>query len=222
MPQKNTRLLGGNPLIAYTIASALKSRLLSKIILSTDDSYIASIGKERGIEVPFMRPTELARDDTPTLPVLQHAVRWFEERGERYEGVCLLQPTNPFRPASWIDGCIARFWITQADSVVTVLPVPAEFNPHWVYFDGPAKSLRLSTGERDPIPRRQLLPRAWHREGSVYVCSRSVLMGENSLFGQRLVGYRVSDRRSANIDTPADWAEAERRLAGDARLSVFA
>src|SRR5207248_3052879 len=106
LPLKNIRLLRGKPLLQYTAEAALKSRRLSEVILSTEDDEIARIGERCGLKVPFLRPEELARDDTPTLPVVKHAVKWLEDRGDRYDAICLLQPTNPLRRAEDIDGCI--------------------------------------------------------------------------------------------------------------------
>lgn len=218
VPRKNIKLLGGKPLIAFTVRAALAASSLSRVIVSTDDPDIAAVCRDFGAEVPFIRPSELARDTTPTLPVLQHAVRWFEEYEGAVSTICLLQPTNPFRPRRWIDGCVGRFFRKGADSVLTVLPVPHEYNPHWVYFESGGGGLELSMGGREPLPRRQNLPRAWHREGSVYVCRRDVLLENNSMYGSRVEGYRVSRRRSANIDTETDWKEAEDRLAQDPSL----
>jgi CMP-N,N'-diacetyllegionaminic acid synthase len=93
-----------------------------------------------------------------------------------------------------------------------VLPVPAEYNPHWVYFRDEKGLLRLSTGEDTPIPRRQSLPPAFHREGSVYVVRRDVLMEGNSFYGQRFAGYLLDPAMSANIDTMEDWQRAEHLL----------
>lgn len=211
IPRKNIRLLCGKPLLQYTADVALIARRLSRVILSTEDKEIADLGTKCGLDAPFLRPAELARDETPTLPVLQHAVAWLEERGEIYDAICLLQPTNPLRRAEEIDGCIELLEQTGADSVVTVLPVPPEYNPHWVYFEKDMM-LYLSTGEASPIPRRQDLPAAFHRSGSVYVMRRAVLMDQNSLFGRRLAGYRVDPAESVNIDTPADWQRAEQLL----------
>jgi CMP-N,N'-diacetyllegionaminic acid synthase len=91
-----------------------------------------------------------------------------------------------------------------------VLPVPPEHNPHWVYFEDGAGLLRLATGEEQPIPRRQELPPAFHRDGSIYVTRRDILMA-GSLYGRRLGGYGMPDAgRSVNLDTPADWERAER------------
>lgn len=212
VPRKNVLPLCGKPLLGYTAQAALAARSLTRVVLSTDDEEIAQVGRVCGLEVPFLRPPELARDDTPTLPVLQHAVSFLEEQGARFEAVCLLQPTNPLRRAEDIEACIALWKSENADSVVTVLPVPAEYNPHWVYFRRGDGTLALSTGEKVPIPRRQQLPAAYHREGSVYVVSRDVLMQGNSLYGSRLLGYAMDANRSINIDTPEDWRRAEKLL----------
>lgn len=209
VPRKNIRPLGGRPLVAWTAEVALQARLLTRCILSTDDVEIAEVGRAAGLEVPFMRPAELTTDRTPTLPVLQHAVTALEASGDRYDAICLLQPTSPFRPPGLIDACIERFVVSGADSALTVLPVPPEYNPHWVYVLTPTGDLVLATGETSPIARRQDLPAAFHREGSVYVVRRDVLMERNSLYGARVVGLEVDAARSVNIDTVADWERAE-------------
>lgn len=209
IPGKNVRALGGKPLIVHTAEAALAARRLSRVVLTTDDEKIAEVGRACGLEVPFLRPAELAQDDTPTLPVLQHAVTELERAGDRFDAVCLLQPTSPFRRAGDIDGCIELLEKEGLDAVVSVLPVPPEHNPHWVYFRDGDGLLRLATGEDQPIPRRQELPPAFHRDGSVYVTRRDVLMEGNSLYGKRLGGF-LADSRSVNLDTPADWERAER------------
>jgi CMP-N-acetylneuraminic acid synthetase len=211
IPGKNVRPLGGKPLLAHTAEAALAARRLSRVVLTTDDEKIAEVGRACGLEVPFLRPAELAMDDTPTLPVLQHAVSELEKAGDRFDAVCLLQPTSPFRRAGDIDGCI-ELLETGLDAVVSVLPVPPEHNPHWVFFRDGDGLLRLATGEEQPIPRRQELPPAFHRDGAVYVTRRDVLMEGNSLYGKRLGGYLIEERadsRSVNLDTPADWERAE-------------
>lgn len=212
VPRKNIRSLCGKPLLQYTAEAALAARGLSQVILSTEDEQIAAVGLSCGLEVPFLRPAELARDDTPMLPVIQHAVSQMENISERFDAVCLLQPTNPLRRAEDIDACIELLNGHDLDAVVTILPVPSEYNPHWVFWKSGNGLLSLSTGEETPVTRRQDLPPAFHREGSVYVTRRHVLMEENSLYGKRLAGYELNPERSVNIDTPEDWEEAERLL----------
>ena len=212
IPRKNVRLLGGRPLLAHTADAALAAHRLSRVVLTTDDEEIAEVGRSCGLEVPFLRPAELAQDDTPTLPVLQHVVAELERAGDRFDAICLLQPTSPLRRAGDIDGCIELLETEGLDSVVSVLPVPHEHNPHWVYFRDAEGLLRLSTGEEQPIPRRQELPPAFHRDGAVYVVRRDVLMNGNSLYGKKLGGYLTDPARNVNLDTPADWDRAEQLL----------
>lgn len=212
VPRKNIRQLAGRPLLAYTADAARGARSLTRVVLSTDDEEIADVGRACGLDVPFLRPADLAGDTAPTLPAVQHALRWLAERGEIYDAVCLLQPTSPLRTAADIDGCVALLATSGADAAISVLPVPPEYNPHWVYFADEAGALHLSTGEAQPIPRRQSLPPAFHRDGSIYV-TRSHVALAGSLYGERVVGYAMPQRPSVNIDTLDDWALAEALLA---------
>jgi CMP-N-acetylneuraminic acid synthetase len=212
IPRKNIKLLAGKPLLHYTAEAALASRRLTRVILSTDDPEIAAVGRRCGVEVPFLRPAELARDETPTLPVVQHALHALEAAGDRFDAVCLLQPTHPLRRAADIDACLELLVERDADAVVTVLPVPVEYNPHWVYFAGQSGLLYLVTGETNPLARRQELPPAFHREGSVYVTRRDVVIEQGSLYGARLLGYALEAERCVNLDEPEDWARAEELL----------
>jgi CMP-N,N'-diacetyllegionaminic acid synthase len=219
VPRKNIRLLHGKPLLQYTADAALASRHLSHVVLSTDDEEIAEVGRSAGLDVSFMRPAELAQDATPMLPVVQHALRWFEAHGRYFDAICLLQPTNPLRTVSDIDRCVELFDGSGADTVFTVLPVPAEHNPHWVYFEAADGTLRLSTGEATPIPRRQELPRAFHREGSVYVTRTAIVLESNTFYGPRTLGCPIDAERSVNIDGQHDWDRAEALLAAADRQS---
>lgn len=211
VPRKNIKMLGGRPLLAYTAESALTATRLARVVLSTEDQEIADVGRQVGLDVPFMRPAELAGDTTPTLDVVQHALTTLESAGERFDAVCLLQPTDPFRRAVDIDNCVALLMERAADCVISVHRVPDHYNPHWVWLNDDQGALRLATGARQPIPRRQDLPPAFHRSGSVYVTRRDVVFA-GSLFGDRVVGYEMTADSSVNIDTPSDWAAAEALL----------
>lgn len=209
VPRKNIRLLGNKPLLQYTAEAALAAHRLSRVVLSTEDTEIAEVGRSCGLDVPFMRPHELAQDTTPTLPVVQHALNWLFSHGDAFDAVCLLQPTHPFRSASTIDACIEKFESVEADSLVTMLPVPAVYNPHWVYFSDTQGFLKISTGEETPIPRRQDLPPAFHREGSIYITRTEVVLSGSSLYGKKMIGFLAPESESVNIDTMQDWNLAE-------------
>ena len=214
VPRKNVRALQGRPLLAWTAEAALAARGLARVVLSTDDEAIAEVGRACGLEVPFVREPALARDDTPMLPVVLDAVRRLEAAGDAFDAVCLLQPTNPLRTSGDIEACLQLLRESGADCVVTVLPVPHAHNPHWVYLGEPGERLVLATGEAQPIARRQALPSAWHREGSVYVTRRGALAA-GSLYGTHVVGHPIDPARSVNIDDLDDWARAEALLAAD-------
>jgi CMP-N-acetylneuraminic acid synthetase len=214
IPRKNLRLLGGAPLLEHTARAALAEPALQRVILSTDDSEIAELGTGVGLDVPFIRPESLAGDEAPTLGVVQHALRFVEDEGDLFDAVCLLQPTSPLRAPGLIGDCIRIFEQRGADSVVTVLSVPAEHNPHWVYFSDASGWLSLSTGEDAPISRRQELPPAFHREGSVYV-TRADVVHAGSLYGRRVAGFPVAYDGSVNLDTEEDWIRAEALLAAE-------
>ena len=213
IPRKNIRPLGGRPLLAYTAECALAARRLDRVILSTEDEEIAAVGRRCGVEVPFLRPVELAQDATPTLPVVVHALSALEAAGDRFDAVCVLQPTHPFRRPEHIDACIELLAAGRVDAVFTVLPVPTQYHPHWVYFADERGRLHLASGAREPIVRRQELRAAFHREGSVYVVRRDVVVEAGSLYGECVVGYELEPAQSVNIDSWDDWERAERMLA---------
>ena len=208
IPGKNIKTLGGKPLLGYTIDSALESNLLTRCILSSDSEEIIRTGKNFGIEVPFTRPAEYAEDNTPSLEVVKHALLYFAQLNKHFDAVCLLQPTTPFRSKGLIDKAIIEFESGKYDSLVSVREVPHEFNPHWV-FEEKNGELQISTGEKNIITRRQELPKAYHRDGAIYLTRTEVIIQENSLYGEKIGFIEDSDPDYVNLDTEADWKKAE-------------
>jgi len=143
-----------------------------------------------------------------------------EAHNHVFDAVCTLQPTSPLRRAEDIDTCVDLLEREHADAVVTVLRVPSEHNPHWVFFRNEDGALRLSTGENSIIARRQELPEAYCREGSVYVTRRDAIMVSGNLYGDRLLGHLMDARQSVNIDDFEDWARAEALLAAKVPLAA--
>ncbi|MEM6718805.1 MAG: acylneuraminate cytidylyltransferase family protein [Bacteroidota bacterium] len=208
VPGKNKKLLHGKPLIQYSIDAALQSKYISEVLVTTDDAEIIEIAKSLGANVPFVRPPHLAEDTTPTLPVIQHAVSFLQDEGKQFDAICLLQPTSPFRPEGFLDRALETFQEKQTDSLVSVLEVPHQYNPHWTFEANEQGILQIATGEKNIITRRQELPKAYHRDGSIYITKTKVLMEENSLYGNSL-SYIVSDKKYyVNIDTLEDWEKA--------------
>ena len=211
VPGKNIKLLGDLPLLAYTAQSALASKLLTKVILSTDCPSIAAVAKQCAIEVPFLRPETLAADTASSIAVVQHAVSYLENQGEFFDAVCLLQPTSPFRPKGFIDKAIQKFIQDGADALVSVLPVPHEFNPHWVFEPNEKGLLQIATGDKEIIKRRQDLPQAFFRDGSIYITKTSVIK-EGSFYGTELSYLENHPDFYVNIDTLEDWEKATAKL----------
>jgi len=209
IPGKNIRLLAGKPLIHYTIEAALKSSLTTTIVVSTDSEEILNIARQhKGIETPFLRPAELALDDTPSNAVVQHAVNYYEKSGKQFDFICLLQPTSPFRKDGLIDKTIRRIIECGGDSLITCRKVPTKYNPHWT-FEMNANFLSVATGEKNIIARRQDLPACWHRDGKVYIATPQ-LIKQGKLLGNKLVCFENDDEPDVNIDTSEDWNLAEK------------
>ena len=218
VPGKNLKLLAGKPLLAYTIDAASHCAALDRVILSTEDEAIATAGRAMGCEVPFTRPAELSRDDTPHLPVVQHAAAWMRDHADdAFDAVMVLQPTSPLRTATDLAAVVALLESTGADSVLSVSEVPAHSHPsRTLRLNASDEAVLFATGEpvRKRINRRQDLPPAWVMNGAIYACRTAVLFApEPSLYGDRVVAYRMPHERSSSIDDMDDWAAAERLLA---------
>lgn len=211
VPGKNIKLLGGDSLLSYTANAANQSKLLHKTILSSDDAAIIDVAKNGQIEAPFVRPNELANDTATSISVVQHALEYMESIGEYYDAVCLLQPTSPFREKGFIDTAIQKFIAEDSDALVSVLPVPHEYNPHWVFEQNNSGFLQIATGEKTIISRRQDLPKSYFRDGSVYI-TKTEIIKKGSFYGEKLSFIESNPDFYVNIDTLKDWEIAENKL----------
>jgi CMP-N,N'-diacetyllegionaminic acid synthase len=211
LPGKNVRPLAGQSLVEYTARAGRESGVLDRMVLSTDSDEIADIGRRAGLEVPFRRPTDLAADDTPMLPVIRHAVDVLAGDGWQPDVIVLLQPTSPLRDPSHIRRAVTMLVETVADSVVTVVELPRHLSPDYVMAidDGRLRPF-LPDGAR--VTRRQDARRAYSRDGTVYACWRTTLERFDSLYGDDCRPLVLDAAESLSIDTPEDWAAAERRL----------
>jgi CMP-N,N'-diacetyllegionaminic acid synthase len=212
VPGKNIKLLNGKPLMAYTAEIALQSKQLTEVIVSTEDIQIMEVAKSLGIKVPFLRPLELTKDHTPTIDVVIHAVQWYEKQNSYFDAVCLLQVTSPFRTLNFLDKAIEKFILSDCDSLVSVQRVPQEFNPHWAFEVNADGNLKIATGETEIIPRRQELPMAFHRDGSIYITKTEVLLKQKSLYGKSIAYIESDADFYVNIDTMEDWEKAEEMI----------
>lgn len=218
VPGKNIRPIAGKPLLAWTIEAARAcGGRLQAVVLSTDDAEIASVGRQYGAEVPFIRPAELAGDTAGSLAVVQHAVRFVEARDNvRMDWVLLLQPTSPLRTSGDIEAAIDLAAAEACDSVVAVTEMPV----HPVFAkkidaDGLLKPFLLE--EPEGLRRQDVGPPAYIRNGAVYLTRWDVLMEQNSIYGARIRPCVMPAERSVDIDTELDFRLAELLL--DDRLA---
>jgi CMP-N,N'-diacetyllegionaminic acid synthase len=217
IPGKNLKPLAGKPLLLYTLDAAKVAGVFDRIVITTDDHAIAEYARAHGCEVPFLRPKELARDETPHLPVVQHAVRWLqEEQGYAPDAVMVLQPTSPLRRPEDIRESVRLLEASDADSVLGVSEVSAHAHPMRMLrigADGTAVLFVNGRPVRERINRRQDLPPAWLMNGAIYICRTSVLTAsEPSLYGNRTVALRMPAPYGLSIDDLEDWEAAERAL----------
>jgi CMP-N,N'-diacetyllegionaminic acid synthase len=213
VPGKNVRPLAGRTLLEYTARAARESGVLDRVILSTDSPEIADTGRRAGLDVPFMRPVTLASDDTPMLPVIQHALESLARDGWSPDMIVLLQPTSPLRQPDHIRAAVTTLRDTKADSVVTVIEIPRHLSPDYVMrIDGGRLQPFLPEGTR--VTRRQDARPAYSRDGTVYAFWRATIERFGSIYGEDCRPLLIDARESLSIDSPADWDAAERLLAG--------
>ena len=212
VPGKNVRPLAGHTLLEYTARAARESGVLDRVILSTDSLEIADAGRRAGLEVPFMRPASLAADDTPMVPVIQHALAEIAKHGWSPDIIVLLQPTSPLRRSDHIRDAVSLLRESNADSVVTVVEVPRHLSPDYV--------MRIDEGRLQPflpdgarVTRRQDARPAYSRDGTVYAFRRATLEKFGGIYGEDCRPLLIDSRESLSIDTQDDWDEAERVLA---------
>ncbi len=206
LPGKNIKSLNGKPLIAYTIEAALKSNLISRIIVSTDDEEIASVSKDFGAEVPFLRPKELASDTAKSLDVFLYTLRLLEhDEGAKIDNVAILQPTSPLRTSVHLDESILLFHEKAADSVISYCE---EHHPiFWHKFiDSGGKFLEIFDG--DFLKNRQEVPRTYFPNGAIYVF-KSQLLFDGKYYNNNSFAYLMDRTSSLDIDCIEDFEYAE-------------
>jgi CMP-N-acetylneuraminic acid synthetase len=215
IPRKNIRSFAGHPLIAYSIAAGLAAEAVTRLLVSTDDEEIAAVARRYGAETPFLRPPEFAKDQTPDLPVFQHALHWLEQHeGYRPEIVVQLRPTSPLRQVWHIDQAVYRLLERpEADSVRAVcVPFQNPFKMWRIDSDGFMQPL-IQTGYSEPynLPR-QALPDVYWQTGYVDATWADTILKKNSMTGEYILPLIVDPGDWIDIDSPSDWRNAERLL----------
>jgi len=197
IPRKNLAPVGGVSLVGRAIRSGRDAARLSHLLVSTDDQEIADEAARHDLPAPFLRPAALAADDTPTHPVLRHAVDWYEgETGTTVEAVVTLQPTAPFRTGADIDAAIAEFEKHSPGA-------DARHNRRAMYVADGGR-LKPLFPNADPVAPRQRIEKVYLRNGAVYVTSRDLLMRGNAVVTAAPLYYEMPALRSVNVDDPAD------------------
>ena len=210
IPSKNIKLLCGKPLIYYTINSALKSKLLTSLVVSTDSISIAEIAKSFGARVPFIRPETLATDDSLAVPTIKHAVLETERNDKKlYDYIIMLQPTCPFTTSNDIDKSLARLIKSGADSIISVVNVGAIHPYRMKTISEKGELIDFCSDVRDDMMPRQKLPSVFLRSGDIYAVKRDILIKNSSLKGRKSLAYVIPEERAINIDTINDWKLAE-------------
>jgi len=214
IPRKNIKYLGGHPLIAYSIAAGLNSKLVTRTILSTDDEEIAAVARRYGADVPFIRPEEFSRDDTRDLPVFQHVLSCLEENeGYQPEVIVQLRPTSPFRSPTLIDEAVQILLDNpQASSVRGV--VPSKQNPYkmWQVQDDGQMNPILNTKFVEPynMPRQELPVTFW-QTGHIDAIRAKIIM-DGSMSGENIFACQIDPWYSVDLDSLLDWESAESRI----------
>lgn len=215
IPRKNIRDFAGHPLIAYSISAALAAETINRVIVSTDDPEIAEISRQYGAETPFLRPQDISQDQTPDLPVFQHALSWLADYEDYHPQIVVqLRPTSPFRRVQHIDQAVYQLvQRPEADAIRTVcIPFQNPYKMWKISTDGFMRPL-LATEFTEPYNMpRQALPEVYWQTGYVDAAWADTLLQKNSMTGERILPMIIAPDEWIDIDSPDDWRRAERLL----------
>ncbi len=202
IPRKNIKLFCSKPLIYWSINIALKSDFVDRVIVSTEDKEIAEIAKSFSAEVPFLRPSQLAKDDTPGIDPVLHALHELPE----IEDLLLLQPTSPLRRQEDILGIIKTRDKYNSESAVSLTKAQKSSS---LYFNLNDNKKLIPLSKSSEIKPRQLYKKEYMLNGSMYLSTRRSIIKNNSLITSETIGYEMSNELSIDIDTEFDWQIAE-------------
>jgi len=207
VPKKNIKSLNGKPVISYTIEEAKKSKYIDRIVVSTDNKDIAEVSKNYGAEVPFLRPSELAKDDTPGIDPIIHCINWLKEN-EKYlpDYVCLLQCTSPFRRVQQIDEALERLIYENFDSLVSICE--SEVTPYWMKKIEKGK-LKDFLEHSTFYIRRQDAPKVYRLNGAIYISKIECLLKNKNWYTDNTAPYIMDKVTSVDIDDIIDFKFAE-------------
>lgn len=210
LPGKNTRPLGHQPLLSWTINSAKKSNLLSNTILSSDDNNAIKIAKDLGCDVPFIRPDNLSDDHSTSFDVVKHTL---DTLPETYDWLVLLQPTSPFRHTEDIDNAIKLALDSHVNSVISVCKSEKSFLMNFTKNDQGTLTSPYGINIMElNNTRSQDMPETYDINGAIYVVKVDWFLKHKVFFDSTTTCYEMPIERSVNIDTEHDWRVAESYL----------
>ena len=207
---KNIIPLNGKPLIAWTIEAAQNSKYIDQYIVSTDDKDIMDVANRYGAETPFIRPDELALDETPTIDVLIHAINHFNQNNYKPEYLILLEPTSPLRNSMDIDKALEVLdgKSTCADSIVGVSKIEAT-HPIFDVKINKQGLIEPYLGGKFKTTRRQDIEELYYFEGSLYISKTEVLINKKTFYHERALPYIMPRWKAVEIDEIIDLLTAE-------------
>lgn len=207
IPGKNIRPLCGKPLIVHTIETARRCQMIERVIVSTDSPEIAEIARKTQAEVPFLRPEELARDDTPKIPVIKHLINHLQNQEKYHPDIVVdLDPTSPLRTEKDIKACISMVAYEGAENVFSV--TPARRNPYFNMVELVDGKVKLVKQLPTAVPSRQSAPTVYDMNASIYVWKTEVLMKTDTLFREKTRIY-VMPEWAIDIDSETDFEMVE-------------
>lgn len=204
IPNKNIINVNNKPLINFSIETALKSKFIDDLVVSTDSIKIAKIAEKAGAKVPFLRPKKLATDKAISLPVILHALEFMEKSNNiNYDIIIMLQPTTPLRETKDIDQCLSTLIDKNVDSVISVVNVGGYHPLRMKRIVGENLVNYIDQGFEDMRPRQEL-PDVYIRNGAIYVSTRKTILEDKSFSGKNTFPYVMSSEKSINLDTDDD------------------
>lgn len=205
VPHKNIKPLLGKPLVLWTVEQAQKSRLIDTLFVSTDDTEIARLCKKCGVEIPFLRPEEFARDDSPTLDAITHTLSSFEKAGKKFDIIVLLEPTSPLRKSRDIDNAISSFLnhSPDYDALVSVGEIHLE-NPYAVKKIDNNCVKKIPIGD-DVFYQRQQMPKCYFPYGVIYISKIESLKKTGTFYQDKTMPYIIERWQNYEIDDTYDF-----------------
>jgi CMP-N-acetylneuraminic acid synthetase len=221
LPRKNLLNLAGRPMITYTIEAGLQSAFIDELLVSTDDLEIAGISSAWGAQVPFMRPSALAKDESSTFEVIQHAIDYYKEEKEKeFEYIILLQPTSPLRDCTEIDRAMMLFQSKEADAVISVSE--CDHSPLWCNTLPDTLAMDKFLSEDIKNKRSQELDKYYRLNGAIYICRISSLMEQKTLFLQdNIFAFLMPREKSVDVDTMLDLMMCETILQNNCSIDAI-